>query len=181
MHCDLEPITKKQYIKNLEQDNRDLRAQLAQVTKERDEARSENTKLHTMLVEFETDHGNLESAFESERKAHESAKKERDQWHSVAKQCEQIFGCDDTAEGGLMSNLPNLVRDLLHQKASWKAMAEIAQDVINDRATLAESKLLEERRAHEATKAELAALKARIELAPVRYVSGVKVKLVVEE
>jgi len=32
-------------------------------------------------------------------------------WHKVVQECEQIFGCEDTAESPLMSNLPNLVRD----------------------------------------------------------------------
>lgn len=35
-------------------------------------------------------------------------------WHDVVVECERILGCPDTAESPLMSNLPNLVRDLKH-------------------------------------------------------------------
>ena len=33
-------------------------------------------------------------------------------WNDVVKKCEQILGCEDTADSPLQSNLPNLVRDL---------------------------------------------------------------------
>lgn len=42
----------------------------------------------------------------------EKAAKEKDGWHEVVKHCEEVLGCEDTAESPLMSNLPNLVRDL---------------------------------------------------------------------
>jgi hypothetical protein len=32
----------------------------------------------------------------------------------VVVECERILGCPDTADSPLMSNLPNLVRDLKH-------------------------------------------------------------------
>lgn len=33
-------------------------------------------------------------------------------WHDVIKECEQVLGCEYSAESPLMCNLPNLIRDL---------------------------------------------------------------------
>ena len=33
-------------------------------------------------------------------------------WHDVIKECEQVLGCEYSADSPLMCNLPNLIRDL---------------------------------------------------------------------
>lgn len=38
--------------------------------------------------------------------------KEIEGWHKVVKECELLFGCEDTAESYWQSNLSNLVRDM---------------------------------------------------------------------
>ena len=43
-------------------------------------------------------------------------------WHDVVKKCEQILGCEDTADSPLQSNLPNLVRDLKNGASSQLAV-----------------------------------------------------------
>jgi len=52
-------------------------------------------------------------------------------WRDVIKECERILGCDDTAESPLMSDLPNLIRDL-------KRKANIVIEDRREAATLAE-------------------------------------------
>jgi hypothetical protein len=55
-------------------------------------------------------------------------------WHDVVVECEGILGCKDTAESPLMSNLPNLVRDIktLHtvSTGSISKAREILQDLV---------------------------------------------------
>jgi len=38
---------------------------------------------------------------------------DHDGWHKIVIECENIFGCADTAENPWSSNLPNLIRDLM--------------------------------------------------------------------
>ena len=42
----------------------------------------------------------------------EKALTEQEGWHEVVKHCEEILKCSDTAKSPIMSNLPNIVRDM---------------------------------------------------------------------
>ena len=61
----------------------------------------------------------------------DKAIEQRDQWHEVIKECEYIFGCTDTAESASMSNLPNLIRDLISKnRIIEQAKRETAEKLV---------------------------------------------------
>lgn len=55
----------------------------------------------------------LEDEVVIERDRFKEAERERDEWRCVVQECEKLFKTSDTAESGLMSNLPNLIRNVL--------------------------------------------------------------------
>jgi len=53
----------------------------------------------------------------------ERAKQASIEWHRTVVECERIVGAVGTAESGLTSNLPNLVRDAVVERDQLKAQA----------------------------------------------------------
>ncbi len=49
---------------------------------------------------------------------------EGEMWHELVKECERIIGTPDTAEAPHLSNLPNLVRDLITSKTTRESLCE---------------------------------------------------------
>ncbi len=57
------------------------------------------------------------------------------EWHILIAECEELFGCEETATSPVMSNLPNLIRDMLFaggrspnkslQATPWKGVAKL--------------------------------------------------------
>lgn len=58
------------------------------------------------------------------RAAIEKLIKERDDWHRVVTDCEKILGMSGTAESGMLSNLANVVRDMVVENKSLAARPE---------------------------------------------------------